>query len=83
MINFQALGQSLAGEMEFRGDTAKRLGEQWGVSKRTVQNATLGKVVTANLFMQICVYTGANPLSYWQEGYAVDYSALSGGEDGE
>lgn len=81
MIDFNAVGQALAGEMEFRGDTAAALGQQWGVSKRTIQNALRGKKLTADMFMQVCVYLGANPLNFWKEGMVVDYSALGGMTD--
>jgi len=82
MIDFEAVGQALIGQMEFQGDTAASLAQQWNVSKRTVQNAARGKKLTADMFLQVCMYIGANPLSFWREGMAVDYSAL-GGMDNE
>ena len=80
MIDFPALGAALQQEMAFRGDTPQHLGQQWRVSPKTVINATKGRKLVTDLFMQVCIYLGQNPLAFWREGTTTDYSALSGGE---
>jgi len=64
-INFSAVGETIAQEMNFRKDTPRQLGKTWGVSHMSIVNATKGKPLSVDLFMRVCIYVGADPRVFW------------------
>ena len=77
MIDFARLGSDFAGEMEFRGMSVRAIAKELDVAVMTVMNIRNGNKLTADIFIQACLYLGVDPRSYWRQGQ-VSYAGMQG-----
>lgn len=73
MIDYAALASALRQEMAYRGDTVRGLAKEWESSPMSVTNAKQGKALSAEMLCRVCIYIGANPLTFWRYSEANTY----------
>lgn len=66
-INFKAFGEAVKAVMERRGHSNRKVGLLCDLDGKTVGAAAAGGRVDANSYMQLCLYTGANPFDALEE----------------
>jgi hypothetical protein len=66
-IDFTAFGKVVAAVMKRRGESQRKVGLLCRLDGKTVGVAAAGGRIDANSYLQLCLYTGANPFDALEE----------------